>query len=203
MGISLDTIRKLREETLAGVLDCKKALTEAKGNIPEAKKILRKRGIKIAEKKSGEKTAQGIIGSYVHHDGKVGVLVEIHCQSDFVARNTELQSFAKDMAMHIAAFDPQWISPEEIPISVLEEEKGILRDEAEKEGKPQHILEKIVEGRLRKFHARVCLLEQPFFRDDKKKVIDCLRELIARIGENVKIDRFVRYRLREDHESTE
>ena len=203
MGISVDKIKKLREETLAGVLDCKQALLEAKGNIAEAKKILRKRGIKLADKKSGEKTAQGIITSYVHHDGKIGVLVEIHCQSDFVAKNAEFQSFAKDIAMHIAAFDPQWISPEEIPTSVLEDEKAILRDEAKKEGKPQHILEKIVEGRLRKFYARVCLLKQPFFKDDKKTVTDCLRELIAKVGENVKVDRFVRYRLREDHESNE
>lgn len=201
MGISVDKIKKLREETLAGVLNCKEALLEAKGDIAEAKKILRKRGVQIAEKKSGEKTARGIIASYIHHNGKVGVLVEIHCQSDFVARNAEFQSFTKDIAMHIAAFDPQWISPEEIPTSVLEEEKGILTEEAKKEDRPQHILEKIVEGRLRKFYTRVCLLEQPFFKDDKKTVTDCLRELIGKVGENVKIERFVRYRLREDHDN--
>lgn len=201
MGISVDKIKKLRQETLAGVLNCKEALLEAKGDIAEAKKILRKRGVKIAEKKSGEKTARGIIASYIHHNGKVGVLVEIHCQSDFVARNAEFQSFTKDIAMHIAAFDPQWISPEEIPTSVLEEEKGILTEEAKKEDRPQHILEKIVEGRLKKFYTRVCLLEQPFFKDDKKTVTDCLRELIGKVGENVKIERFVRYRLREDHDN--
>jgi len=201
MGISVDKIKKLREETLAGVLNCKEALLEAKGDIAEAKKILRKRGIKIAEKKSGEKTARGIIASYIHHNGKVGVLVEIHCQSDFVARNAEFQSFTKDIAMHIAAFDPQWISPEEIPTLVLEEEKDILTEEAKKEDRPQHILEKIVEGRLRKFYTRVCLLEQPFFKDDKKTVTDCLRELIGKVGENVKIERFVRYRLRENHDN--
>ncbi|TET45191.1 elongation factor Ts [Candidatus Aerophobetes bacterium] len=201
MGISVDKIKKLRQETLAGVLNCKEALLEAKGDIAEAKKILRKRGVKIAEKKSGEKTARGIIASYIHHNGKVGVLVEIHCQSDFVARNAEFQSFTKDIAMHIAAFDPQWISPEEIPTSVLEEEKDILTEEAKKEDRPQHILEKIVEGRLRKFYTRVCLLEQPFFKDDKKTVTDCLRELIGKVGENVKIERFVRYRLRENHDN--
>ena len=201
MGISVDKIKKLRQETLAGVLNCKEALLEAKGDIAEAKKILRKRGVRIAEKKSGEKTARGIIASYVHHDGRIGVLVEIHCQSDFVARNAEFQSFAKDIAMHIAAFDPQWISPEEIPTSVLEEEKSILTEEAKKEDRPQHILEKIVEGRLRKFYTRVCLLEQPFFKDDKKTVTDCLRELIGKVGENVKIERFVRYRLREDQDN--
>ena len=201
MGISVDKIRKLREETLAGVLNCKEALLEAKGDVAEAKKILRKRGIKIAEKKSGEKTAHGIIASYVHHDGKVGVLVEIHCQSDFSARNAEFQSFAKNIAMHIAAFSPQWISPDEIPTSVLEEEKVILTAQAEKENKPQHILEKIVEGRLRKFYTRVCLLEQPFFKDDTITVTDCLRELIGKVGENVKIERFVRYRLREHHDN--
>ncbi len=201
MGISVDKVKKLREETLAGVLNCKEALLEAKGDIAEAKKILRKRGVKIAEKKSGEKTARGIISSYVHHDGRIGVLVEIHCQSDFVAINAEFQSFAKDIAMHIAAFDPQWISPGEIPTSVLEEEKSILTEQAKKEDRPQHILEKIVEGRLRKFYTRVCLLEQPFFKDDKKTVTDCLRELIGKVGENVKIDRFVRYRLREGYDN--
>ena len=202
MGISVDKVKKLREETLAGVLNCKEALLEAKGDIAEAKKILRKRGVKIAEKKSGEKTARGIISSYVHHDGRIGVLVEIHCQSDFVAINAEFQSFAKDIAMHIAAFDPQWISPEEIPTSVQEEEKSILTEQVKKEDKPQHILEKIVEGRLRKFYTRVCLLEQLFFKDDKKTVMDCLRELIGKVGENVKIDRFVRYRLREGYDNS-
>jgi len=197
MEVSLDKVRRLRGETLAGILDCKKALVETKGNLEEAKRILRRKGIEIARRKSGEKTAQGIITSYIHHNGRVGTLVEIHCQSDFVTKNSEFQEFAKSVAMHIAAFDPQWISVEEIPAKVLEEEKAILKVQAEKEGKPSKIIEKIVEGRMKKFYSEVCLLEQPFFKDEKKTVRQHLEEVIAKIGENVKIHRFVRYQLRE------
>ncbi len=197
MEVSLDKVRRLRGETLAGILDCKKALVETKGNLEEAKRILRRKGIEIARRKSGEKTAQGIIASYIHHNGRVGTLVEIHCQSDFVTKNSEFQEFAKSVAMHIAAFDPQWISAEEIPAKVLEEEKAILKVQAEKEGKPSKIIEKIVGGRMKKFYSEVCLLEQPFFKDEKKTVRQHLEEVIAKIGENVKIHRFVRYQLRE------
>jgi len=197
MEVSLDKVRRLRGETLAGILDCKKALVETKGNLEEAKRILRRKGIEIARRKSGEKTAQGIITSYIHHNGRVGTLVEIHCQSDFVTKNSKFQEFAKSVAMHIAAFDPQWISVEEIPAKVLEEEKAILKVQAEKEGKPSKIIEKIVEGRMKKFYSEVCLLEQPFFKDEKKTVRQHLEEVIAKIGENVKIHRFVRYQLRE------
>ncbi len=197
MEVSLDKVRRLRGETLAGILDCKKALVETKGNLEEAKRILRRKGIEIARRKSGEKTAQGIITSYIHHNGRVGTLVEVHCQSDFVTKNSEFQEFAKSVAMHIAAFDPQWISVEEIPGKVLEEEKAILKAQAEKEGKPSKIIEKIVEGRMKKFYSEVCLLEQPFFKDEKKTLRQHLEEVVAKIGENVKIHRFVRYQLRE------
>ncbi len=197
MEVSLDKVRRLRAETSARILDCKKALAETKGNLEEAKRILRRRGIEIARKKSGEKTAQGIITSYIHHDGSVGTLVEIHCQSDFVAKNSEFQEFAKSVAMHIAAFNPEWISAEEVPGGVLEEEKAIMRAQAEKEGKPSKIVEKIVEGRMRKFYSEMCLLEQPFFKDEEKTVRQHLEEFIAKVGENVKIHRFVRYQLKE------
>ena len=197
MEVSLDKVRRLREETSARILDCKKALVETKGNLEEAKRILRRKGIEIARRKSGEKTAQGTITSYIHHNGRVGTLVEIHCQSDFVARNSEFEEFAKSVAMHIAAFNPRWISAKEIPGKVLEEEKAILKAQAEREGKPSKIIEKIIEGRMKKFYSEVCLLEQPFLKDEKKTVRQHLEQFIVKVGENVKIHRFVRYQLRE------
>jgi len=199
MNIPLETIKKLREETLAGILDCKKALEEAKGDSQKAKKLLRERGVKIAQKKSKEKTSQGTISSYIHHNKKLGVLVEIRCQSDFVAKNTEFQEFTKDIAMHIAAFNPRWISVEEIPQKVIEEEKAILRAQIEKEKKPAPIIEKIIKGRLKKFYEEVCLLNQPFFKDDKITVEDHLQQVIAKTGENIRIQRFVRFELGEEN----
>lgn len=201
MEVSLDKVRRLREETSAGILDCKQALVETKGNLEEAKRILRKKGIEIARRKSGEKTAQGLITSYIHHNGRVGTLTEIRCQSDFVAKNFEFQEFAKSVAMHIAASDPRWISTEEIPGGVLEEERAILKAQAEKESKPSKIIEKIVEGRMKKFYSKVCLLEQPFFKDEEKTVRQHLEEFITKVGENIKIYRFVRYELREGQNS--
>ncbi|RLE09709.1 translation elongation factor Ts [Candidatus Aerophobetes bacterium] len=198
MSVSMEKIKRLREETSAKLIDCKKALEEAGGNIDEARKILRKKGAKIAQKKSGEKTGQGTIASYVHHNGNVGVLVEVHCQSDFVARTDEFQTFAKDIAMHIAAFNPRWISPEEVPSPVIEEEKDILRAQARQEGKPDKIIERIVEGRIKKFYSEKCLLSQPFLKDEKKTVKEHLEELIAKVGENVRIHRFTRYELRQE-----
>jgi elongation factor Ts len=196
MNIPIEKVKRLREETLAGVINCKKALEEAKGDIDEAKKILRKKGIKIAQKKSGKATNQGTIASYIHHNGNVGTLVEIRCQSDFAARNSEFQKFAKDIAMHIAAFDPQWLSPEDVPASVIAEEKAIIRSQLEKANKPAHIMDKIVEGKIKKFYSEVCLLSQPFLKDEEKTVKEHLQELIAKVGENIKIHRFVRYELR-------
>ena len=201
MDISMEKIKRLRKETSAGVLDCKQALEETGGDIEEAKKVLRKKGMEIAEIKSGEKTTQGRIISYIHHNGKVGALVEIHCQSDFVAINAEFQEFAKDIAMHVVAFNPRWNSPEDIPAEVVEEEKSILKVQAEKEGKPSGIIEKIIDGRIKKFYSRVCLLEQPFLKDDKKTVRRYLQQFIAKVGENIKINRFVRYELRERAEN--
>jgi len=198
MSVSMEKIKRLREETSAKLIDCKKALEEAGGNIDEARKILRKKGAKIAQKKSGEKTGQGTIASYVHHNGNVGVLVEVHCQSDFVARTDEFQTFAKDIAMHIAAFNPQWISPEEVPSPVIEEEKDILRAQARQEGKPDKIIERIVEGRIKKFYSEKCLLSQPFLKDEEKTVKEHLEELIAKVGENVRIHRFTRYELKQE-----
>ncbi len=196
MDVSLEKIKRLRGETSAGILHCKEALQETRGDFEKAKKVLRKKGIEIAEMKSGKKTTQGKIVSYVHHNGKMGALVEVHCQSDFVAKNSEFQEFGKNIAMHVVACNPQWNSPEDIPAEVIEEEKAVLKAQAEKKGKPAKIIDKIIEGRIRKFYARVCLLEQPFFRDDKKITRDYLQEFIAKVGENIEIYRFVRYELR-------
>jgi len=189
-------IKKLRRETSAGMLDCKEALDEAKGDFQEAKKILRKKGIKIALKKGKEKTSEGVISSYIHHNQKIGVLVEIRCQSDFVAKNAQFQEFTKDIAMHIAALDPKWISVEEIPEKVIKEEKTILKTQIKGE-KPAPIIEKIIKGRLEKFYKEVCLLNQPFIKDEKISVKDYLQQLIAKMGENIKIQRFVRFELGE------
>jgi len=195
MNISMEKVKRLREETLAGILDCKQALEETKGDIERAKKILREKGTKIAEKKVGKKTTQGAIVSYIHHNGKIGTMIEIHCQSDFVARNASFQKFAKDIAMHITAFNPRWISSQDIPESVMEEEKSIIKIQAEKQGKPPKIVEKIVEGKIKAFYKEVCLLEQPFFKEEKMTVKDYLQQFIAKVSENVKIHRFVRYEL--------
>ena len=200
MGVSLDKVKKLRAETLAGISDCKRALEESNGDLEKAKKILKRKGIKLAKEKSDKATPNGIVTSYIHHNGQVGVLAEIHCQSDFVARNSEFQQFAKDIAMQIAASNPKWISPEEVPKKVLEEEKQILKEQAEKEGKPEHIVEKIVQGRLNKFFERVCLLNQPYIKDEEKTVRDYLQDMIAKFGENIKIYRFVRFELGTDEE---
>lgn len=196
MDVSLEKIKRLRGETSAGILHCKEALQETRGDFEKAKKVLRKKGIEIAEMKSGKKTTQGKVASYIHHNGKMGALVEVHCQSDFIAKNSEFQEFSKNIAMHVVACNPQWNSPEDIPAEVIEEEKAVLKAQAEKEGKPAKIMDKIIEGRIRKFYARVCLLEQPFFRDDKKITRDYLQEFIAKVGENIEIYRFVRYELR-------
>lgn len=197
MSISLDKVKKLREETLAGIVDCKKALEESKGDLEKAKIILRKKGVKIAQKKSTETTNQGLITSYIHHNGRVGSLVEIRCQSDFVAKNKEFQQFGKDIAMQVAASNPKWISPEEVPREKVEEEKQILVEEAKSEGKPSHIVDRIVQGRMKKFYERVCLLNQPYIKDEEKKVKDYLQQMIAKLGENIKIVRFIRFELGE------
>jgi len=198
MNISLEKIKRLREETSAGILDCKQALEETGGDLERAKRALREKGTKIAEKKVGKKTTQGAIVAYIHHNGRVGTMAEIHCQSDFVARNAEFQKFARDIAMHTTAFNPRWISPQDIPESVIEEEKSIIKVQAEREGRSQKIIEKIVEGRIKAFYKEVCLLEQPFFKEEKMTVKDYLQQFIAKVGENVKIHRFVRYELREE-----
>jgi len=192
----LDAIKALREKTAAGIMDCKKALKEAAGNIEKAIEILRKKGIKLASLKSSRAAKDGRVESYIHMNGKIGVLVEVNCETDFVARNEEFKRFVKDISMQIAAARPKYVKREELPSGTLEKEKEILA--ATIKDKPKKALDKILAGKLEKFYEETCLLDQPFVKDPKIKIKELLQALIAKIGENIIIRRFVRYQLGED-----
>ena len=197
MEITAETIKSLREKTGCGMMDCKAALTEAKGDFEQSIDVLRKKGIAAVARRAGRIAAEGLIDSYIHTGGKIGVLVEINCESDFVARNIEFQAFAKDICMQIAASNPQYLSRDEVPDGIVEHERDILATQAAAEGKPEKAVEKIVAGRLEKFYSEVCLLDQPFIKDPKKTINGLLGEIAAKIGENIVIRRFVRYQLGE------
>lgn len=184
-------LRKLRELTGAGMMDCKKALQEAKGDLKEAQSVIRKRGLDIAKKKSTREAKEGQILSYIHGGGKLGVLLEINCESDFVARNEVFQTFARDTAMQVAAGHPLYVSQETIPAGELEKEKEAFRSQVA--GKPKDIQEKIIQGKLAKRYEEICLLDQKFIKDDSKTVQEYLNEIIAKIGENIVIRRFARF----------
>lgn len=201
--ITAEMVKKLREKTGAGMMDCKKALSETGGDEDKAVEILRERGLAAAAKKSGRLAAEGIVDSYIHGDGRIGVLVEINTETDFASKNAEFRGFVKEIAMQIAAFRPEYISREDVPESVIAKEKEILRNQALNEGKPEKVIDKIVEGRLDKFFKDVCLLEQPWIRDPDKTIKDLLTEKIATIGENIIIRRFVRYEKGEGLEKRE
>lgn len=198
MNISVDQVKELRARTGAGVVECKKALEEANGDIEKAIEILRKRGIAKAVKKMGRATAEGIIASYIHSDKKLGVIVEVNCETDFVARTKEFQELAHEIAMQIAASSPLYVSPEDVPQEVLEKEKAIYKEQVLAEGKPEHVAEKIVEGRLKKFFEETCLLEQPYIRDQNRKIRDIIAEKIAILGENITVRRFARFKVGEE-----
>ena len=193
MGISLELIKELRERTSAGINDCKKALAETNGDIDKAADFLREKGLAAAAKKAGRIASEGIVESYIHAGGRIGVLLEVNCETDFVAKNEVFRNFVKDVAMHIAAVNPQYISKEDVPAEDIERERAVLRAQALNEGKPEKIVDKMVEGRISKFYENYCLLEQPFVKDNDKKVIDVLNSLIATIGEKITVRRFVRY----------
>lgn len=197
MAITADQVKKLRDATGAGMMECKAALTEAHGNMEEATTILRKRGLAMATKKSGRSTNEGLIGSYIHMGGKIGVLVEVNCESDFVARTEDFQSLAREIAMHIAAANPQYVRREDVPGDVLERERAIYRAQMEGQNKPPQVIEKIVEGKLHSFYEQVCLLEQPSIRDPKVTIGQSVQAAIAKMGENISIPRFVRFKLGE------
>jgi elongation factor Ts len=197
MEISADAIKELRQRTGVGVMDCKKALLECSGNVNEAIDFLRRKGLAKAAKRAGRQTAEGLITSYIHPGGKIGVLVDIDCETDFVARTEDFQILAKEIAMHIAAMNPIAIRREDVPPQFIEKEKEILRAEAASSGKPKKVVDKIVEGRLEKFFAEQCLLEQAYIKNPDITVKDLIYGAIAKVGENITVQRFTRYQVGE------
>ena len=195
-------VKDLREKTAAGMMDCKKALTETNGDMDKAIDFLREKGLASVAKKSSRIASEGLVDSYIH-GGRIGVLVEVNSETDFVAKNEEFKSFVRDIAMQIAAVAPKYVSREEVPAEEVEHERKILTEQARGENKPEHIIEKMVEGRLEKFYEEICLLDQDFIKDPDKKIQDILNDLIAKIGENIKIRRFVRFEVGEGLEKRE
>ena len=195
MSISAKMVKELRDKTGAGMMDCKKALVESEGDEEKAIAWLRQKGLSKAAKKAGRATSEGLIGSYIHSNGKIGVMVELLCETDFVARNEAFQALAKDLAMQVAATSPVCTAPEDVPEDLAEKERAIYREQTLAEGKPENIVDKIVEGRMNKFYKEICLLEQPFIKDDKKVVKDLVNDLIAVLGENIQVGRFYRMQL--------
>jgi elongation factor Ts len=193
--ITADQVKQLRDKTGAGMMECKAALAEASGNMDEAITVLRKRGLAQAAKRAGRTTAQGLIGSYIHMGGKIGVLVEVNCESDFVARTDDFQGLVKEVAMHIAAADPKWVRREEVPPEAIEKEKGIYRAQMENTGKPANVLDKIIEGKLGSFYSQFVLLEQPSIRDSNVSIAQLIAQASAKTGENIQVHRFVRFRV--------
>ncbi len=191
--MSVQDISKLREITGAGMMDCKKALDEVNGNFDAAIDLLRTKGIAKAAKRADKVAAEGLVGSYIHGAGKIGVLVEVNCETDFVAKNENFQAFVSDISMHIAAAAPQYVSPDQIPADVLEREKAVYHDQLKNEGKPAEMIEKILEGKLNKFYAEVCLLQQAYIKDEDKTIEQLLAEKTAEIGEKVSVRRFSRF----------
>ena len=195
--ISAAMVKQLREKTGAGMMDCKTALSEVGGDMEKAIEFLRKKGLATAQKRAGRAMTEGTIQSYIHMNAKLGAMVEVNCETDFVAKNDDFKSFAKNIAMHIAASNPLGITPEDVPQAVIEKEKEIYRAQALELGKPANVLDKIVEGKLKKFYQDNCLMNQPYVRNPDITVADLLNELIVKIGENISIKRFVRYQIGE------
>ncbi|MFC2076059.1 translation elongation factor Ts [candidate division KSB1 bacterium] len=193
MAISAADVKKLRDSTGAGMMDCKKALADANGDFDAAVDELRKRGMAVARKKEGRQANDGLINAYIHTGGKLGVLIEVNCETDFVARTPEYQEFVRDLAMQVAAANPLVVTSEDLPSETVESEKKIYREQALEQGKPEKILDRIVEGRLKKYYQEVCLLEQPFIKEPEKTISDLLSEKIAQFGENILIRRFTRF----------
>jgi len=197
MAISVDLIKELRQKTNAPMMDCKKALVEANGDLKTATEILKKRGQIVALKKAGRAAKEGVIESYIHLNSKIGVLLEVNCETDFVARNEDFRKFVKDVCMQIAASSPVYVSREEVPRPTTDREKDILKEQI-KGKKPANIIEKIINGKLEKFYSEVCLMDQPFIKDDKITIREYLNSLVGKIGENIMVRRFVRFQVGED-----
>ncbi len=197
MEISAALVRELREKTGAGMMDCKKALLESAGDMEKAVDYLRQKGLALASRKEDRAAAEGLVGSYIHGGGKIGVLVELNCETDFVARTPEFQGLLKDVAMQIAAANPRYIRREDVPEDELEREHQIYHQQAIESGKPEKIVGKIVDGKMERFYSEVCLLEQEFIKDPDRQVGDLIKEVVARLGENVQVKRFMRYHIGE------
>src|SRR5258706_2316347 len=197
MEVNASTVKELREKTGAGVMDCKKALAECAGDLGKAVDYLRRKGLAAAAKKSSRTAAEGLVGAYIHAGGKMGVMVELNCETDFVARTPEFQALLKDVAMQVAAASPRHVRREDVPPEEVEREREIYRRQVLEQGKPEKIADKIVEGKMDRFYSEVCLLEQAFIKDPDRKVGDLLQEAVARIGENIQVRRFMRYQVGE------
>ncbi len=197
MDISAEKVKELRDKTGSGIMDCKEALKAAGGNFEKAIEYLREKGMSAATKKSSRATKEGAVTSYIHMEGKVGVMVELNCETDFVAKTQDFRSLSKDIAMHIAAMNPLYVRPEDVPPEVIEQEKGIYRKQALAEGKPEKILDRIIDGKLKKYYEDVCLMNQRFIKDQDMTIEKLVKNAIAKTGENIVIRRFVRYQLGE------
>ncbi len=195
--VTAQMVKELRERTGAGMMDCKKALGETSGDLDKAVDYLREKGLAAAAKKAGRIASEGLVEAYIHGNGRIGVLLELNCETDFVAKNADFKTLAKDIAMHIAASNPQYLMKEEVPAEILNHEREVLKAQALNEGKPEKIVEKMVDGRIEKYYKEVCLIEQPFVKDPDKTISQIITESIAKIGENISIRRFVRYQLGE------
>ena len=195
--ISAAMVKELREVTGSGIMDCKRALAEAEGDMDKAIDFLRKKGLAKAAKRAGRSTSEGIIYSYIHTGAKLGVLLEVNCESDFVAKTENFQQFVKNIAMHIAAANPMGLNPEDVDSAVVEKEKEIFRAQMLEEGKPENMIDKIVEGKVEKFYKEVCLMSQPYVKDPQQTITDVLKETISKIGENIQIKRFARFHIGE------
>ena len=196
-------VKELRERSGAGMMDCKKALTETNGDVEKAIDFLREKGLAAAAKKASRVAAEGVVEAYIHGAGRIGVLLEVNCETDFVAKTDAFKELVKDIAMHIAATNPSYLKREEVPTAELEHEQAVLAEQARNEGKPEKIIEKMVAGRIEKYYKEVCLMEQPFVKDPDKTISDLITESIAKIGENISIRRFTRYQLGEGIEKKE
>jgi len=195
--ISAAMVKELREATGSGIMDCKRVLAEAEGNMDNAVDLLRKKGLAKAAKRAGRSTSEGVIFSYIHTGAKLGVLLEVNCESDFVAKTENFQQFVKNIAMHIAAANPMGLNPEDIDIAVIEKEREIFRAQMLEEGKPENIIDKIVEGKVEKFYKEVCLMSQPYVKDPQQTISELVKETIGSMGENIQIKRFARFQIGE------
>ncbi|MCZ6660848.1 MAG: translation elongation factor Ts [bacterium] len=197
MSISAVQVKELREKSGAGIMDCKEALKETGGQVEAAMEVLRKKGLSKAARRAGRATSEGLVGSYIHAGAKIGVLIEVNCETDFVAKTDVFQSLVKDLAMHVAAANPMHVSRDQVPEEVVEKEREIFESQAREEGKPEKALDRIVEGRVGKYFEEICLLEQPFIRNTDQTVQERISETIAQLGENVVVNRFARYHVGE------